>query len=164
MPLFVSHKTVARNPLTMHNHILIKLPHIYSYRKACNFFPNCMLFVAWGTSEIARCCGACYPIRSSSTLVTSVGILATPLLHWQRLKMAAVWALVLFTTRMVSLFLSRRNAMGGLPVGQQGPPWSGDSCSSGTFQHLKDIIKFITRCAQAKASSESGRDYTSDTH
>ena len=114
MPLFVSHKTVARNPLTMHNHILIKLPHIYSYRKACNFFPNCMLFVAWGTSEIARfpsSRGTCYPIRSSSTLVTSVRILATPLLHWQQLKMAAVRALALFTTRTVSLFLSRRNAM-----------------------------------------------------
>ena len=32
-------------------------------------------------------------------------------LHWQQLKMAAVRALALFTTRTVSLFLSRRNAM-----------------------------------------------------
>jgi len=60
------------------------LPYIYSYRKACNFFPNCTLFVAWGTSEIARFPsgpGARYPIRSSSTLVTSVRVLAMPLLH-----------------------------------------------------------------------------------
>ena len=84
------------------NHILIELPYIYSYRKACNFFPNCTLFVAWGTSEIA-----CYPIRSSFTLVTSIRVLATPLLHWQLLKTAAVRALALFTTR----FLSRRNAL-----------------------------------------------------
>ena len=96
------------------NHILIELPYIYFYRKACNFFPNCMLFVAWGTSEIARFPSghsARYPIRSSSTLVASVRVLATPLLHWQLLKMAAVRSLALFTARTVSLFLSRRNAM-----------------------------------------------------
>jgi len=37
--------------------------------------------------------------------------LATPLLHWQQLKRAAVRALALFTTRTVSLILSRRIAM-----------------------------------------------------
>ena len=50
----------------------------------CNFFPNCTLFVAWGTSEIARFPSGCsvhYPIRSSSTLGTSAHVLATPLLH-----------------------------------------------------------------------------------
>jgi len=96
------------------SHILIELPYIYSYRKACNFFPNCTLFVAWGTSEITRfpsCHSVHYPIRSSSTLVASVRVLATPLLHWQLLKMAAVRSLALFTARTVSLFLSRRNAM-----------------------------------------------------
>jgi len=78
------------------------------------FFPNCTLFVSWGMSEIVRFPSghsARYPIRSSSTLVTSVRVLATPPLHWQQLKMAAVWAFALFTTRTISLFLSRRNAM-----------------------------------------------------
>ena len=52
--------------------------------KRANFFQIARFFVAGGTSEIARLPsgpGARYPIRSSSTLVTSVYVLATPLLH-----------------------------------------------------------------------------------
>ena len=66
------------------NHILIELPYICSYRNRAIFFLNCMLFVAWGISEIAcfpSSRGMCYPIRSSSTLATSVRVLATPLFH-----------------------------------------------------------------------------------
>jgi len=60
---------VENHAILITNHILIELPFIYSHRKACNFFPSCTLFVAWGTSEIARFSsgpGARYPIRSQA--------------------------------------------------------------------------------------------------
>jgi len=105
--------TQGRPPF-LHNHVLIELPYINSYRKACNFSSKLHAFCSLRDVRnftLSKRPRRALPNQVKSTLATSVHVLATPLLHWQQLKMARCAERSHRLSLGLFLFLSRRNAV-----------------------------------------------------